>query len=101
AHSPARVGTPGHRGVRRDGLLSTLLERPFWSHRLKAGASISQANDNQSGSLPRFHRRGALLHSRRGGYVLPVGQEAAGGPEADEAVYPPIAGRPEEAPEGG
>ncbi len=29
ARSPARVGTPGHRRVRRDWLLSTLLERPF------------------------------------------------------------------------
>jgi hypothetical protein len=37
---PDRVGTPGHRKVRRDWLLSTLLDRPFWSHRLKAGASV-------------------------------------------------------------
>src|SRR3954468_19837256 len=42
---PARVGTPGHRRVRRDLLLSTLLDQPFWSHRLKARDFRSQNSD--------------------------------------------------------
>ncbi len=84
---PARVGTPGHRRVRRDWLLSTLLDQPFWSHRLKARVSTLPACDNERlgwiivtlyspSGRPR-HGPGSLLGS------------AASGPRASGRAMPP------------
>src|SRR2546423_890279 len=63
ARMPARIGTPEHRRVRRNWLLSTLLDQPFWSHRLKgdgrpsvtvrrAGPAVTFPRERGDGRLP-------------------------------------------------